>query len=63
MKNNTQELKNSLINAEVENDSEDFLTAYRTLRRGVLKYLGISMQDINDAVNKIIEEKNELKQS
>lgn len=63
MKNNTKQLKDKLIEAEVDNDSEDFITAYRTLRRGVLEFLGISMQDINDAVNKIIDQNNEINQS
>jgi hypothetical protein len=57
MKNNTQALREKLIQAEVQNDDEDFINAYRTLRRAVLEHLGISMEDINEEVNKAIEEK------
>jgi len=59
MENNKEALKSKLIRAEVHNDYEDYINAYRTLRRGVLEHLGISMEDINKEVNKIIDEKSE----
>lgn len=59
MDKNTEALRAKLIQAEVQNDDEDFINAYRTLRRGVLEFLGISMEEINEEVNKIVEEKSE----
>ena len=59
MKNNTEALRAKLILAEVQNEDEDFINAYRTLRRAVLEHLDISMEDINEDVNKALEEKSE----
>ena len=59
MDKKTEALRAKLIQAEVQNEDEDFINAYRTLRRGVLERLGISMEDINEEVNKIIEKKME----